>query len=243
MVIDKQSKVPLHYQVYLDLLGKIQKGLFKPGSRLLAESELEQAYGVSRITIRAAVSMLEHEGLVEKHRGKKGTIICPFKPIYDIKKLSSFTDDVRLLGQSASSLLLDFRELLPSKHIEMALELERNETVFYLKRKRCREDVVVGVHKAYIKKIAPLDAALFEKPNASLYQVLQGFGIVPSTAFEILEVKPAPEAIARHLGVEKDSAIFYKERLSYFADKQPFEYVEMFYNPRYYRYKVELVLD
>ena len=41
-VIDKKIKVPLHYQIYLDLLKKIQNGLLKPGERIPSEPELER---------------------------------------------------------------------------------------------------------------------------------------------------------------------------------------------------------
>ena len=51
-VIDKKIKVPLHYQIYLDLLKKIQNGLLKPGGRIPSEPELERIYDVSRVTVR-----------------------------------------------------------------------------------------------------------------------------------------------------------------------------------------------
>ena len=75
-VIDKKIKVPLHYQIYLDMLKKIQGGEFKPGEKIPSEAELERIYDVSRITVRGAVEMLAQEGIVEKNRGKKGTIVC-----------------------------------------------------------------------------------------------------------------------------------------------------------------------
>ena len=49
VVIDKKIKVPLHYQIYLDLLKKIQTGVLKAGEKLPTEAELEEMYGVSRI--------------------------------------------------------------------------------------------------------------------------------------------------------------------------------------------------
>ena len=58
VVIDKKIKVPLHYQIYLDLLKKIQTGVLKAGEKLPTEAELEEMYGVSRITVRGAIEML-----------------------------------------------------------------------------------------------------------------------------------------------------------------------------------------
>ena len=139
-VIDKKIKVPLHYQIYLDLLKKIQSGVLRSGERIPSEAELERIYGVSRVTVRGAIEMLAQEGLVEKNRGKKGTIVCKSKHSYDMKKLTSFTDDVRLYGERASSELLDFQEMVPEKRIAHLLELKDGERVYYIKRKRCRQD-------------------------------------------------------------------------------------------------------
>lgn len=243
-IIDKKIKVPLHYQVYLDLLKKIQSGVFKSGERIPSETELEKIYGVSRVTIRGAVEMLAQEGLVEKNRGKKGTVVCKAKHVYDMKKLTSFTDDVHLYGERASSELLDFQILIPKERISQLLELEEGEAVYYIERKRYRQDVVVGLHKSYIKMIhgLKLERGLFGT-DVSLYEILKNNGIIPTTASEVLEVKKPSERILNILGLKAQTAVFYKERITYSGDKNPFEYVQMFYNPDYYQYKVELRLD
>lgn len=243
-IIDKKIKVPLHYQIYLDILKKIQLGLLSPGEKLPSETELERIYGVSRITVRGAVEMLAQEGLVEKNRGKKGTVVCRSKHTYDMRKLTSFTDDVHLYGESASSELLDFRELVPRSRIAKQLVLTEGESVYYIERKRYRQDMVVGLHKAYIKKMPGL---LLQKeqfvPDASLYSLLREKGIIPTTAKEILAVKTPSERILNILGLPAKTAVFHKERVTYSEGEIPFEYVEMFYNPDYYQYKVELRLD
>ena len=107
-LIDRNIKVPLHYQMYLDLLKRIQSGALAPGDRLPPEPQLEKIYDVSRITVRRAVEMLAQEGLVEKHRGKRGTIISGSKHDYDIAKLTSFTDDAQLYGDRPSAELVGF---------------------------------------------------------------------------------------------------------------------------------------
>ncbi|MDR7813762.1 MULTISPECIES: GntR family transcriptional regulator [Lacrimispora] len=243
-VIDKKIKVPLHYQIYLDLLKKIQSGVLKTGDKIPSEPELERIYGVSRVTVRGAVEMLAQEGLVEKNRGKKGTIVCKSKHAYDMKKLTSFTDDVKLYGENASSELLDFKEMVPDQKVAQSLELKAGETVYYVERKRYREGVVVGLHKSYIKRLPSLELKAGQfGPDVSLYAILKSGGIIPTTATELLEVKVPSSRILEVLGLVARTAVFYKERVTYSGDRIPFEYVEMFYNPEYYKYKVELQLD
>ncbi len=194
--------------------------------------------------VRGAIEMLAREGLVEKNRGKKGTVVCKYKHAYDMKKLTSFTDDVSLYGERASSELLSFKEIAPAGRIAELLELEAGERVFYIERKRYRQETAVGLHRSYIKKLKGLE--LREEqfgPDDSLYEILKSKGIIPTTASEVLEVKTPSEQILSVLGLKPHTAVFYKERVTYSEDRIPFEYVQMFYNPDYYQYKVELRLD
>ena len=243
-VINKKIKVPLHYQIYLDLLKKIQSGLLRPGEKLPSEPELEQIYGVSRITVRGAIEMLSQEGLVEKNRGKKGTIVCKSKYTYDIKKLTSFTDDASQYGERAGSNLLNFKVMIPPREIADKLFLNKNEKVYYIERTRYRQDIIVGLHRSYIKRLKGLElkAEMFS-PDVSLYRLLKEMGQVPTTAEELIEVKIPEDEILTVLGLEPKTAVFYKERMTYTREKELIEYVEMFYNAEFYQYKIELQLE
>ena len=61
---------PLYKQIYEQLLSDIQNGKYPPGSQLPTEKELAQAYGVSRITSKRALTQLAEEGLVDRIRGR-----------------------------------------------------------------------------------------------------------------------------------------------------------------------------
>ncbi|OUP11162.1 GntR family transcriptional regulator [Collinsella sp. An2] len=243
-MIDRTIKVPLHYQMYLDLLKRIQSGALAPGDKLPPEPQLEKIYDVSRITVRRAVEMLAQDGLVEKHRGKRGTIVSGTKHDYDIAKLTSFTDDAQLYGDRPSAELVGFSEVMPADHIAHLLQLDAGETVYLIERKRFRTNVIVGFHRAYIRRLGGLDLSADEfTADASLYELLKLRGIVPGSASEVLEVREPDNDVMDELDMPHGASVFYKERLTRTASGEPFEYVEMFYNPEYYRYKVELVLD
>lgn len=82
-------------QVYGHVLQDILKGSFPPGSRLPAESELSERFGVSRPVIREALARLRLDGLVEARRGS-GTYVLS-KPSRNLPDLTSLTDISRFL--------------------------------------------------------------------------------------------------------------------------------------------------
>src|SRR5687767_14508721 len=61
--------VPLYYQLESVLREKISSGQFASQERIPTETELAVEYGVSRITVRQALSALEKDGLVRRKAG------------------------------------------------------------------------------------------------------------------------------------------------------------------------------
>ena len=68
------KRIPLYYQLENLLREKILSGAFAPGDRIPTESDLIRRYGVSRITVRQALTALAGEGLIERRQGR-GTFV------------------------------------------------------------------------------------------------------------------------------------------------------------------------
>lgn len=58
------GKAIMYERIYGDLLAKIQSGDYQPGDRLPSEKELAEFYGVSRITAKKAMDMLDRKSVV-----------------------------------------------------------------------------------------------------------------------------------------------------------------------------------
>jgi len=65
---------PKHRQIADGLRGIINRGELQPGDILPSEATLCEQYGVSRTTVRAALSTLANEGLVTSESGR-GTFV------------------------------------------------------------------------------------------------------------------------------------------------------------------------
>ena len=75
MMLEKDTPVALWRQMRIVLREKATKEL-RPGSQLPTEQELCSQYGVSRITVRQAISSLVKEGILATQRGR-GTYVLP----------------------------------------------------------------------------------------------------------------------------------------------------------------------
>lgn len=64
------------YELVVDQLRKaVHLGTFAPGDRLPSERDLAKQLGVSRVTVREAIRVLETQGYVESRRGATGGLI------------------------------------------------------------------------------------------------------------------------------------------------------------------------
>ncbi|HEX3606127.1 MAG TPA: FadR/GntR family transcriptional regulator [Candidatus Dormibacteraeota bacterium] len=76
-VADAASDVPItptsaYEQIASRLRERIRLGLLRQGERLPPERQLAEQLGVSRVTLRDALSILQGEGLIERRRGAGG---------------------------------------------------------------------------------------------------------------------------------------------------------------------------
>jgi DNA-binding GntR family transcriptional regulator len=92
-VINKYSSIPLYSQLKRLILEKIEKGEFKPDTRIPSEQEFCEMYDISRPTVRQAVNELTNNGTLYRLKGK-GTFVAKPKTQLDIIKLTGFTDSL-----------------------------------------------------------------------------------------------------------------------------------------------------
>lgn len=62
-------------EIYHDIKSKIASGALKTNQELATENELMAQYGVSKDTVRKALSMLELDGYIHKMRGKNSLVL------------------------------------------------------------------------------------------------------------------------------------------------------------------------
>lgn len=118
--MDKLRKVKtesLRSQVYAQLKAQLMKGAWKVGEKIPSENELCELFGVSRVTVRAAIQQLEILGLVEtKHGG--GTFVKDFS---SISAMDAFHPLVQLHHNQDLITVLEYRKIIEKGTIGIAV--------------------------------------------------------------------------------------------------------------------------
>ena len=136
--------LPLHISISEKLRHQIDSGDYLPGEKLPSEHQLMDAFGVSRITVRQAVSNLVNQGLARSQQGK-GVFVTPqVKTAYSLSSPLVFLEkDIAEKGIELSFDNLTFRKVRPPEATQSALRLNVKSTV-YLQKKLLRMDGTVG---------------------------------------------------------------------------------------------------
>lgn len=242
LTVDRTSGVPLYIQLREALRRAITGGVLPNGACLPAETELAKALHISRMTVRNALDDLERAGLIVRVQGV-GTVVSFSHFEHDLKALTSFTEDIRGRGMVPGSRILEATTLPAPEAVAKALRVSPGTPVDRLRRLRLANSSPVGIHEAYLLHGDVSLTSLNE--NASLYQLLEGRGIVLTAATESLEAVAATPDEAMLLQLREGAPLLQVVRTTFGRRPgeqvdQPIEYVVAKYRPDLYRYTVSL---
>jgi GntR family transcriptional regulator len=234
--LDRNSPLPLYYQIQQILLGTIRSGALKAGQPLPSEQEIASKFRISRMTARQALKSLGDMGVAYSQRGK-GTFVSPFKLEKAFRQVLSFTEETRASGSRPGSKVLSFETLVPNAEIAGALRLKPKEKVFHLKRVRLVDSTPMGIECSHLPLRLYPDLDRKFDPSTSLYRALEEFyGVHVQTTDEVVEAGLLDAKQARLLAAPRGTPAFLFTRTSYVQNGDPVEYVRAVY--RGDRYKI-----
>jgi len=73
-LVDRDSPIPLYYQLKMLIKNKIEEGVYAPGDRIPTERALCDKYEISRAPVRQALTELVQEGYIRRQSGR-GTFV------------------------------------------------------------------------------------------------------------------------------------------------------------------------
>ena len=190
---------------YLDVAAVLQDeiNLLAPNSLLATEQQLAKRFGVSRITVRGALDLLEKSGLVSRLRGR-GTTVSPPKITRHFSPLQSFEQDLASQGiEFETGILFYEAKSRPPEFILDRLRLPSIGTVGYLSLIRLVDDRVVCHDGRYYP---PDVAACIEPERVVDHDASQGTekDVVGSRIAQVdweIEIISASGEVSKALGI------------------------------------------
>lgn len=129
-MLNRNSILPLYYQLAQNLRIQIKSNYFKSGQKIPSERNLMDQYKVSRNTVRQAVDILVQEGLLHRDHGY-GTYVSNLETIFHYK-LNNFIENNTLLeraGYKPSFNTLSTSEVIPDDTLCKKLNISPSDRV------------------------------------------------------------------------------------------------------------------
>jgi GntR family transcriptional regulator len=229
LTLDRQSVVPLYYQIQQSLLRQIRAGELVAGSPMPSEQEIATRLGVSRMTARQALKSLCSLGVAYSQRGK-GTFVSAVKLEKNFRQVLSFSEEMGQRGSQPSSRVLRFGKVEPNEEVKEALGLAAGEKIIRLKRVRLADSISLCIECTHLPLRFFPDLPEKYDPQTSLYQALgKHYGIQIELADEVAEASLATVEEAKLLKIRAKAPVFRFTRTAFLRSGQPIEFVKSAY--------------
>jgi GntR family transcriptional regulator len=208
--------VPAYAQIEDQLAARIESGELRGGERLPPERDLADGLGVSRMTVRQALSSLAARGLVERGVGR-GTFVAREKLDLELGRVAGFTELMERQGLEPGAKLLSATEQPAPDVVASALGIEERGGTYRIQRVRFGGGVPLALEDSWLPA-ARFPGLLELGLTRSLYALMRElYSLEPVRAVERLQPVLARAHEAAALEVSEGSPLMLVERTAYAA--------------------------
>lgn len=238
--LDKDSAVPLYRQLRDLVIASVNDGILQPDQRLLSERELSEALGISRLTVRHALSELSKSGWLVISASKGAYVRHP-KLEQETNQLMGLTEDMRRRGHAVSSRILEASVVPAAISPPLVPGLDRGDLIL-LERLRLVDNEPLSIERSYLPhRLCPgiLDQNL---ANDSLYRILrEQYKVRPFRAEQTYEAIAAGRRESLLLGIAEGAPVLSLQRIVYLRTEEVVEYGWAWYRGDRYRFQAVLM--
>jgi GntR family transcriptional regulator len=213
---------PKPYQVRVALTDMLER--LEPGQPLPPERVLAQEFGVSRSTVRQAITDMVAAGLVQRQHGS-GTY--PVSPKVELPlRLASYTRDVSDQGLRPTSRIVSMRKVKADAAAAAALGIDVGTKVWRLERLRLTDGSPLAVERSHLPVDRFPELGKHMKDDTSLYRTLEDeYRITVTRAVQTVETAMASPEQYRLLEADSAAPVLVLTRTTYDQRGVPVEYV------------------
>ncbi|WP_380167755.1 GntR family transcriptional regulator [Jannaschia sp. R86511] len=210
----------------------------RPHEALPSERDLMRAYGVSRMTVREALTRLVDDGLVYRVHGA-GTFVADPATISKSLHLTSFSEDIRARDMTPGSRTVSAERVPVPEVVSTHLGLTTGQMVVHLERVRTADGVPMALEHVWLP--AGLFVAIVDVDDlaaGSVYDRLVEAGAAPERAEQSIRAGVLPAREAALLDVAPGSPALVVSRTTYDLRGRAVERAESSYRADRYDFQL-----
>ena len=236
--LDRNSPIPLYFQIAENLKRAVEEGALKPGDRLDNELDLAERLGVSRPTVRQAVQRLVEQGLVTRRRGLGTVVIAP--RILRSVALTSLHDDLLANHRHPATTVLAAREIQADDELASVLALPA-AAVLFVERLRLADGTPLAIMHNYLPAglLQGRPEDVLEKTG--LYEQLRSQGVELHAGEQVIGARHATAHEAKLLQAPRTATVLTMARTTFDAAARPVEHGSHAYLADRYSFKMTLI--
>ncbi|MFB5674206.1 UTRA domain-containing protein [Paenibacillus terreus] len=229
MKLNVSSQSPLYLQLKQIIKEDISRGVYKAGQKLPPEAEIGKTYGVSRITVRRAITDLVEEGILHSQQGK-GSYVRELKEKRELISVGSFSDITTTSGKTPSSQILSNIVIEADEKLADTFKIRENDPVLKLHRLLFIDNQPFIIETSYFPLgiLPDLEKHIGESP--STYQILKNrYAIEPTYSEKTLEMILSTEYESNLFHCDRGTSLYLLDKISYDQEDRPIHYSQSIY--------------
>jgi len=162
---------PLYSRIQEHIAELILSGKLPPETKIQSEREFSEDLGVSRMTVRRALTELVNEGLLERRHGS-GTYVSKPKVTYESAELVNYIEAMQQRNIATASQLLEFSEIVASRRLADLLKIEIGNPIYRVDILRFANRVPVILERVFFPCVRFVNLEEWDLEKSSIYDLL-----------------------------------------------------------------------
>jgi GntR family transcriptional regulator len=240
ITLERNSPVPLYYQLAQSIEEAINNGQLAAGDRLENEVSMTRRLGLSRPTARQAIQELVKKGLLVRKRGVGTQVV--HSQFSREERLTSLYDDLAQAGKVPATQVLSYRVGELDGDVRDAIDAADATSGEFItvRRLRLADHVPLAILTNYLPARFNLSQSDLEAKG--LYAGLRAAGVNLKIAHQRIGARLATDEEAALLGETPPAACLTVERIAYDDTGQFVEYGRHIYRATHYSVQSSLVV-
>ena len=232
---------PLYRNISDQIEARVATGYYARGALLPSEARLEREFHVSRITIRQALGLLKHRGILCSRSGA-GTHVRASIPGPASMRMTGSLEDISYYAAETVYRAIDRRLVVPPRDVAAKLHTLEDEQVRCFRGIRSKGNTTkIAFEEIYVPESlgGAIDNA--DLGNRTLFSVFEELNcLVIAEVRQMITAVAAPVTVARYLGIPRRTPMLQVTRAYMVANGQTVEVAVSYYDVAMFQYMMTL---